>query len=115
MTVNANIAHLDDLLADTLLLECDETEILWLIVLGFVNGAHDLGDGAVLGEGSLNVLLGDSLCGQLADVDFTGLDVGLLDCALLALNGMFSLSGGVNTVLLLEDDKCKSPEKNKCL
>ncbi len=111
MTVDADITHLDDLLADTLLLECDEAKVLWLIVLGFVNRAHDLGDGAVLGQGGLYVLLGNTLSRQLADVDLAGLNIGLLDCALLALDGVFSLGGGVNTVLLLEDDKCKAPEK----
>ena len=113
MTVNADISHLDDLLTDTLLIECDEAKVLWLIVLGFVDGAHDLGDGAVLGEGGLNVLLSNTLGGQLSNVYFTGLYVGFLYCALLALNGMFALSGRVNAILLLEDDKCKAPEKKR--
>ena len=66
------------LLCHALPLERDETEVLGLVVLAFIDRSDDLGDGSVLAEVFLDVLFPQSRVGQLANIHLTGLDVCLL-------------------------------------
>ena len=69
---------LDQLLSHALSLERDETEVLGLVVLAFVDRSDDLGDGSVLAEVFLDVLFSQSRVGQLANIHLAGFDVCLL-------------------------------------
>ncbi len=85
MTVNIGGPLLDQLASYLFLLECDKCKILWLVVVGLVHGADDLGDGAELGKMVLNFFSGQSRAGKLADVNFPRLRLGFLAGDLLSL------------------------------
>ena len=55
MSVDVDAALHDHLLTDSLLLEGDEAEVLWLVVLHFVNGSDNLSHNAELGEVSADL------------------------------------------------------------
>lgn len=78
MAVNVGGALLYELSAHTLLFESDEAEVLWLIVLHFVDGSDDLCYHAKLAEVIADIILCDALVGKFAHVDLAGLHIGFL-------------------------------------
>ena len=110
VAIDVGGALLHQLLGSLLPLKGDKSKVLWLIVLALVHGPHNLSHGAKGDKVSLNLLVGDSLSGKVAQVDLALLGLGLLARDLLALDHMSLLAGGgLNASAVLEQDEGKSP------
>ena len=85
MAVDVCSPLLDKLARHLLLLEGDKCKILGLIIVGFVHGADDLCDNAILSEVALHLLCGQAGARQPPQVNFAWLGLGLLAGNFLAL------------------------------
>ena len=109
MAVDVGASLLDQLLCGLFALKGDEGKVLGLVVLALVHGADNLSHGAKSDEVSLNLLVGDALGGEVAEVDLALLGLGLLAGDLLALDHVGLLGGGpVDSCAVLEQDEGKT-------
>ena len=94
MSVDGGGAFLDQLFGGLFSLKGDKGKVLWFIVLALVHRPYNLGNRAKCNKVSLNLLIGDALGGEVAEVDLALLGLGLLAGDLLSLDDMSLLTGG---------------------
>ena len=99
---------LDELVRNLFAFECDESEVLWFVILALVHGADHLCHWTELSEMRGEIVAGDALAGKVSHIDLALLSLSLLAGYLLTLHNVGLLSGGcLQASHLLEDDKCK--------
>lgn len=94
MALDKTGSLLDQFLRDSLLVESDEAEVLWFVILGPVDGPDNLRDVSVLLEVLLDVVLLDPGGWQLPHINLARLHISLLHRASTALDGVRRLGGG---------------------
>merc|ERR1719330_2288908 len=110
VAIDGGLPLLHQLLGRLLPLECDEGEVLWLVVLALVHRPHHLGHGTEGDEVGLNLLVSDALGGKVAQVDFSLLCLGLFTGDLLPLDYMSVLSsGGLYSSAVFEQNEGEAP------
>ena len=106
MSVDGGGAFLDQLFGGLFSLKGDKGKVLWFIVLALVHRPHNLGNRAKCNKVSLNLLIGDALGREVAEVDLALLGLGLLAGDLLALDDVGLLGGGrLDAGAVLEQDE----------
>ena len=106
--IYGGLPFLDQLLGSLFALECDESEVLWFVILALVHGADHLCHWTELSEMRGEIVAGDALAGKVSHIDLALLSLSLLAGYLLTLHNVGLLSGGrLQASHLLEDDKCK--------
>merc|ERR1719429_841213 len=109
VSIDGGGAFLDQLFGGLLSLKGDKGKVLWFIVLALVHRPHNLCNRAKCNKVSLNLLIGDALGGEVAEVDLALLGLGLLAGDLLPLDHVGLLAGGgINACAVLEQDEGKS-------
>ena len=110
VAIDGGLALLHQLLGRLLPLECDEGEVLWLVVLALVHRPHHLGHGTEGDEVGLNLLVSDALGGKVAQGDLALLCLGLFTGDLLPLDYMCVLSsGGLYSSAVFEQNEGEAP------
>ena len=108
-SIDSRGAFLHQLLGRLLPVKGDKREVLWFIVLALVHGSHHLGHGAEGGKVCLDILIADTLGGQVAQVDLALLGLRLLAGDLLPLDDVRLLAcSGAQTLHVLEQNEGES-------